>query len=123
LTVTINTPVNMMTFIVLNPMANLSPDMKALGAIITEVTQIPTAQIKEISCDDLLLTTRTIKGMSHKGSMVAAIKPIVFKGVLFYARAKNLTKTFMRSSTSRMVKDAVRAMPNPCTLNEATVVA
>jgi hypothetical protein len=37
------TAVNMMTFIVLNPMASLSPDTKALGAIITEVTQIPTA--------------------------------------------------------------------------------
>jgi len=32
----------MMTFMVLNPMASKSPDTKALGAIISAVTQIPT---------------------------------------------------------------------------------
>jgi hypothetical protein len=52
--VTIKTPVNMITFIVLNPMANLSPDIKALGAIKTEVAQRPTAHTQEISCEDFL---------------------------------------------------------------------
>jgi hypothetical protein len=73
----------MMTLAVLNPMAILSPDIKALGAIKTELIQIPMAQPIEISCEDFLRTTRTIKGMSHKGKIIAAHKPIVFKGILF----------------------------------------
>jgi hypothetical protein len=77
LMVTVKTPVNMITFIVLNPMANLSPDIKALGAIKTDVTQRPTAHTQEISCEDFLWTTRAINGMSHKGKITAAQKPIV----------------------------------------------
>ena len=80
----------------------------------------------------------TIKGILKKGKITAANKPIVLTGCLltrtpplwpngperaFYARAKNLTKTFMRSSTSRIESEAVLAMPKPCTLKEATVVA
>jgi len=72
----------MMTFMILNPIALISPDIKALGAIKTEVAQIPMAQTKEISCDDFLWTMRTISGISHKGKAIAAHKPIVFKGVL-----------------------------------------
>jgi len=59
-------------------MASISLDMKALGAIKTEVNQIPKAQIREISCEDFLLTTRTINGISHRGKITAAQNPIVF---------------------------------------------
>ena len=75
---TTKTPVNMITFIVLNPIANLSPDTKALGAIKTAEIQNPMIQTKEISCEDLLWITRTIKGISHKGKITAAQNPIVF---------------------------------------------
>ena len=121
--VTAMTPVNMTTFIVLNPTANLSPDIKALGAINTDVAQSPTAQIKEMSCEDLRRTIWTINGMSHNGRLMAAQNPIVFNENPFYAKAKNLTNTFSRASTSGMAKDAVLAIPKPCTLKEATVVA
>ena len=75
---TISTPVSMITFMVLNPIASLSPDMNALGAIMTEVIQMPKAQIMEISWEDFLWMIRMIRGMSHKGRMTAAQKPIVF---------------------------------------------
>jgi len=68
----------MMTLTILNPMAVLSADTNALGAIKTELAQRPKIQPKEISCEDLLLITRTINGMSHKGRITAAQKPIVF---------------------------------------------
>jgi hypothetical protein len=44
---TIKTAVNMVTFTVLNPIATWSPDIKALGAINTELLQRPNAQPKK----------------------------------------------------------------------------
>jgi len=67
----------MITFTILNPTASLSQDIKALGAIKTDVPQRPTAQTTEISCEDLLLIMRKINGMSHKGRITAAQNPIV----------------------------------------------
>ena len=64
-------------------MASMSLDIKALGAIKTDVVQRPTTQSIEMSCEDFLWITRTISGMSHKGRITAAHKPIVFtKGLL-----------------------------------------
>ena len=73
----------MITFIILNPMASLSPDIKALGAIKTDVPQRPAAHSKEISCEDFLRATRTTNGMSQSGNITAAKNPMVFKLVYF----------------------------------------
>jgi hypothetical protein len=75
---TIKTAVNMITFMILNPMANLSPEIKALGAIKTDVPQRPTAHTLEMSCEDFLWIICTINGISHKGKITAAQNPIVF---------------------------------------------
>lgn len=72
-----------MTLTVLNPMAILSPVIKLLGAIKTELLQRPTIQPKEISCEDFLEIMRMINGMSHKGMIIAAQKPIVFTNISY----------------------------------------
>ncbi len=101
----------------------MSVEVNPKGAIKSVHIHTPHNQINEISCDERSLTILTIKGILKKGRMIAAARPIIFTNLSSYARAKNLTNTFMRSSISRIVRDAVRAMPKPCTLKEATVVA
>ncbi len=69
----------MITLTILKPIATLSPVIKALGAIKTDVAHRPAAHTNEMSCEDFLRTTRTIKGMSHNGRITAAQKLIVLK--------------------------------------------
>ena len=108
------------------------------GNIKSEHIHTPITQLIDMSIEERRRMILTIKGILKKGKITAANKPIVLTGRLlirtsllwpngpgraFYVRAKNLTKTFMRSSTSGSDKEAVRAMPKPCTLKEATTVA
>ena len=116
----------------------MSLDVKPDGNIKSEHIHTPITQLIDISIEQRRRMILTIKGMLKKGKIIAANKPIVLTGSLltgtrcfgltgqggaFYVKAKNLTKTFMRSSTSGSDKEAVRAMPKPCTLKEATTVA
>ena len=103
----------------------MSLDVMPEWNIKSEHIHTPITQLIDMSADERRRMILTIKGMFHKGNITAAHKPIVSMktSFAFYVRAKNLTKTFIRSSTSGNDKDAVRAMPKPCTLKEATVVA
>ena len=98
-------------------------DVTPEGNIKSEHIHTPITQLIDMSIEERRRMILTIKGILKRGKIIAANKPIVLTRCPFYARAKNLTKIFMRSSTSGSDKEAVRAMPKPCTLKEATTVA
>ena len=116
----INTQVNKIELTILYERQTISAEVKPEGAITIVHTQTPISQLLEISSEDRRRMTLMIKGILKNGKMMAAHKEMFF---MSYVTAKNLTRVFMRSSTSRMDREAVLAMPKPCTLKEARVVA
>ena len=61
----------------LNAFQVISDEVKPDGAIITKQLQTPITQKRLISSEDFLFITRTIKGMFHKGRIIAAISEII----------------------------------------------
>ena len=72
------TAVKRMRLTILNARQTRSGERSPSGAISKKHIHIPRAQGTLISAEDFLLTTLTMRGMSHKGSIIAAINAIVF---------------------------------------------